>query len=470
MHRLDGWKQMCAVFVVLIATVIALPAQTLTTLHNFNGTNGANPYVALVQGSDGNFYGTTIDGGANSGGNIFVISSTGAFKSLYDFCSLSNCADGEYPVTVLIEGADGSFYGTTQSGGASGWGTVFKLTKAGTLTTLHSFDLVDDGAAPYGSLVLAANGYFYGTTNGGGSANSGTVFKITPEGTLSTLYMFCSKSGCSDGQYPVGTLTQASDGNIYGTTHAGGSYGACDVDGCGTVFKITPDGALTTLHTFVVTDGEYPYGGVIEGPKGAFYGTTGGGGVNSGGTVFEMSPTGTLNTLYSFDFTDGSTPYAITLASDGNLYGTTESGGPDFGGTVFKITPGGTLTTLENFGGTAGRNLYAGLVQGTNGIFYGSTYFGGSDDNGIIFSLSTGLPAFVEAQPGAGRVGTTVKILGNNLTGTTSVTFNGVSADFTIVSPSLISATVPVGATSGKVDVSGSDQDLSTIVPFVVPQ
>jgi uncharacterized repeat protein (TIGR03803 family) len=469
MHKLDGWKQMCAVFVVCMASVIALPAQTLTTLHNFNGTNGANPYVALVQGTDGNFYGTTIDGGANGGGNVFKMSSTGTLKSLYDFCSLSNCADGEYPVTVLIEGADGSFYGTTQSGGSSGWGTVFKITSTGILTTLYSFNLTD-GAAPYGSLVLATNGDFYGTTNGGGTGNSGTVFEITPSGTLTTLYMFCSKTGCTDGQYPVGPLIQASDGNIYGTTHAGGSYAACNVDGCGTVFKITPSGSLTTLHTFVVTDGEYPYGGVIEGPKGMFYGTTGGGGANNGGTIFRMTPAGALTTLHSFDSTDGSTPYAINLGSDGNLYGTTESGGSDFGGTVFKITLSGTLTTLENFGGAEGRNLYGGLLQGTNGIFYGSTYFGGSDNNGIVFSLSTGLQPFVETQPGAGSVGTTVRILGNSLNGTTSVTFHGVSASFTIVSPTLISATVPAGATSGRVVVSGSNQALSTIVPFVVTQ
>jgi uncharacterized repeat protein (TIGR03803 family) len=183
-----------------------------------------------------------------------------------------------------------------------------------------------------------------------------------------------------------------------------------------------------------------------------------------------MTPAGALTTLHSFDSTDGSTPYAINLGSDGNLYGTTESGGSDFGGTVFKITLSGTLTTLENFGGAEGRNLYGGLLQGTNGIFYGSTYFGGSDNNGIVFSLSTGLQPFVETQPGAGSVGTTVRILGNSLNGTTSVTFHGVSASFTIVSPTLISATVPAGATSGRVVVSGSNQALSTIVPFVVTQ
>jgi uncharacterized repeat protein (TIGR03803 family) len=473
MIRVNDWKQVCAVFVFAIASGIALPAQTFTTLYSLRGADGANPYTGLVQGIDGNFYGTTIDGGSFGGGNVFKITPGGKLKSLYDFCSQSNCADGQYPVTVLAQGTDGNFYGTTQSGGTLGLGTIFKISPAGVLTTLHSFSGAD-GIAPYGSLVLATNGLFYGTTNVGGSncvngGGCGTVFQISPAGVLTTLYSFCAQSGCADGQYPVGPLIQGSDGNIYGTTHAGGSYAACNVDGCGTVFKMTLSGTLTTLHTFAVTDGEYPYGGVISGPNGVYYGTAAAGGTGLSGTVFEMTSKGAFSTLHNFDGTDGADPYAILLGSDGNLYGTTEAGGANGEqGTVFELTPGGTLTTLHSFDGFDGKNIYSGLVQGTNGILYGTTYFGGTYNDGTVFSLSMGLSPFVETLPSAGRVGATIRILGNDLTGASSVTFNGTEANFKVASANLIVATVPSGATTGTLQVSGSGFTRSTVVPFTV--
>jgi uncharacterized repeat protein (TIGR03803 family) len=204
--KLSGWKMVSAVFMLCAATAIALPAQTFTKLHSFKGTDGANPYIGLIQGTDGSFYGTTIDGGANTGGNVFKITPSGKLTSFYSFCSQSNCTDGQYPDTVLVRGSDGTFYGTTQSGGSSGgYGTIFKVTSSGKLTTLHSFNGTGDGAAPYGSLVLASNGNFYGTANVGGTYGAGNVFKITPSGKLTTLHSFCSQSGCPDGQYPRGT-------------------------------------------------------------------------------------------------------------------------------------------------------------------------------------------------------------------------------------------------------------------------
>lgn len=461
-----------SLLVLFAGSVLAAPAQTFTKLQFFNGANGANPYVGLTQGPDGSLYGTTIDGGAYGAGNVFKIEPGGRLVSLYSFCAQNNCPDGQYPDTVLALGVNGSFYGTTQSGGTNGgYGTVFKITPDGVLTTLHSFDATD-GAAPYGSLVLAINGEFYGTTNVGGAFGGGNVFKITPGGTLTTLYTFCSQDGCADGQYPVGPLIQGSDGNIYGTTHAGGDN-SC-TDGCGTVFKITLSGKLSTLHSFDAADGDYPYGGVVEGPSGTFYGTTGGGGANDAGTVFGMTAGGKLVTVHSFDVTDGATPYALMLGSDGNFYGTTSAGGNNSNGenhgTIFEITPTGSFSNLHSFDGVDGALVYSGLVQGTNGLFYGTTYFGGRDDDGVVFSLNTGLGPFVTFVQAAGRDGQTGPILGQGFTGTTGVSFNGTPAGFAIVSDTLITATVPAGATTGYVTVATPSGTLTSNVPFrVIP-
>lgn len=446
-------RKLLAAFLLCIAPLASSPAQTFRALHGFIGSDGANPYVGMVQGTDGNLYGTTIDGGAYGSGNVFKMTTSGKVTSLYDFCSLPNCADGEYPVTILVEGADGNFYGTTQSGGtAGGYGTVFQLTPTGSLTTLHSFS-GNDGAAPYGSLLLAANGDFYGTTNVGAAYGAGSVFTITSAGVLTTLYNFCSQSRCSDGQYPVGPLTQAANGDIYGVTYAGGDYAACNVDGCGTVYKINLSGKLTTLHTFAATDGDYPHTGVIEAPNGLFYGTASSGGANNDGTVFTIDSSGTFNTLYNFSGADGINPSAMLLASDGNFYGTTLYGGTTYPrGSVFEITPDGVLTNLHTFDGRHGKNPY-GLVQDTNGTFYGTAYFGGADNDGILFSVSNGLPPFVETQPTSGNIGVAVTILGASLKNASAVSFNGTPAAFTVISSTEITTNVPAGATSGSLTV-----------------
>ena len=250
-------------------------------------------------------------------------------------------------------------------------------------------------------------------------------------------------------------MFQASDGNLYGVTHAGGDYANCNVDGCGTIFKMTLSGKLTTLHTFEATDGEYPYGGLIEDGTGMFYGTTSAGGAGNDGIVFTITSSGAFNTLYSFSGPDGSEPYAMLLGSDGNFYGTTLYGGTEFPrGSVFEITPSGTLTNLHTFDGRHGKNPYSGLVQHTDGNFYGTAYFGGPDDDGIVFTVSTGLAPFVETQPASGNVGVAVTILGTNLKGATAVSFNGTPAQFTVVSNSAILTTVPAGAKTGTVAVT----------------
>jgi uncharacterized repeat protein (TIGR03803 family) len=401
-------KMVCIVFVFCAATTMAASAQTLTTLYSFCPAglpcaDGFSP-VGLVQATDGNFYATTEGGGAFSGGTVFKMTPGGTLTTLYSFCSQSNCLDGSGPSEALVQATDGNFYGTTGSGGANGYGTVFKITPGGTLTTLHSFDYTD-GYGP-NRLVQATDGNFYGTTVQGGDNCSGlggcgTAFKMTPSGALTTLYTFCSQPNCADGGTPS-PLVQATDGDFYGTTSYGGTSDNCEFfgPGCGTVFKMTPSGTLTTLHNFDYTDGYVSRSGLIQATDGNFYGTTNGGGANQYGTVFKITPTGTLTSLYSFcsqlGCTDGDAPYAgLVQATDGNFYGTTTLGGGSgcYGGgcgTVFKITPSGTLTTLHSFDGTDGYQPFAELVQATDGKFYGTTSGGGAYDYGTVFRLQLG--------------------------------------------------------------------------------
>jgi uncharacterized repeat protein (TIGR03803 family) len=321
-----------------------------------------------------------------------------------------------------------------------------------------------------------------GGANPGGTygLRYGTVFKITPNGTLTTLYSFCSQSGCTDGYFPWGGLLQATNGDLYGTTYLGGSSPFCQ--GCGTLFRITPSGTLTTLYSFCTqsgcADGANPNAGLIEAINGDLYGTTSALGAYDGGTIFKITPSGTLTTLYSFctqnGCADGANPSAAALveATDGNFYGTTSAGGANGQGTVFKMTPSGALTTLYSFcsqsGCTDGATPYAGLVQDTNGTFYGTTYAGGANGVGTVFSLSVGLGPFVETRPTSGAVGAAVEILGSDLTGATGVSFNGTAAAFTVASRYLITTTVPAGATTGKVRVVIPSRTLSSNVSFRV--
>jgi uncharacterized repeat protein (TIGR03803 family) len=463
-------------------TAIAAPAQTFKTLQSFNSTDGANPYAGLVQATNGNLYGTTYGGGPVGAGTVFKMTPTGTLTTLYSFCSQSGCTDGLGVIAGLVQATNGNLYGTTINDGANGaGGTIFKITPGGTLTTLYSFcsqSGCTDGATPPAGLIQATDGNFYGTTFTGGANNDGTVFKITPSGRLATLHSFDG----TDGANPWAGLMQGTDGNFYGTTSAGGanSNGMCGSIGCGTIFKITPGGTLTTLYSFCsqsgCADGDTPYAGLIQATDGNFYGTTldGGSMITNAGTVFKITPGRVLTTLYTFcpqsPCTDGESPWApLIQATDGNLYGTTYSGGANLNeGMVFKITLGGTLTTLHSFDGTDGANPQGGLVQDTNGKLYGTTYQGGANSVGAVFSLAVGLGPFVETNPTSGKVGATVKILGTNLTGATSVTFNGTAATFTVKSPSLITTTVPTGATTGTVQVVTPSHTLNSNVPFRV--
>lgn len=379
------------------------PAQTFNTLVNFDGTNGDQPqYVTLVQGRDGSFYGTSFFAGYDrcpipefgraTCGLVFKTTAAGALTVVYRFSSPTG---GENPAAGLVQAADGSFYGTTEGGGTLGklnsQGTIFRMTSDGKLTTLATFDGTD-GGCPIEPLVQGADGALYGTT---GCTGNGTIFKITPAGVLTTLYGFCSQPNCLDGAGPDSPLLQGSDGNFYGTTAAGGS--GCGNNGCGTIYRITPGGTLSTLHYFNGTDGSGPGGLLALTDDGNLYGVTLLGG--TAGTVYSFNlSTGSLTTLHSFDFSvDGGNPLAgLTRGSDGNFYGTTYQGGENLQGTIFTITPDGTLTTLHSFGGFEGAHCYGGLLQGTDGVFYGVSYQGGTNGLGTIFSIATGLGPFLD--------------------------------------------------------------------------
>jgi uncharacterized repeat protein (TIGR03803 family) len=475
-----------ALLLICAMTAVASSAQTLTTLHSFDSTDGANPYAGLVQAIDGNFYGLTHSGGATTAndGTFFKITPGGTLTSLYSFCALSNCTDGSLPYdwAGLIQ-VNGSLYGTTGYGGTDNRGTVFKITTKGKLTTLYNFcseASCKDGAEPYAGLVEGTDGNLYGTTTSGAANGYGAIIRITTSGTLTTLYSFCPKSGCTDGAFPGAGLIQATDGNFYGTTLSGGANNnsACSVEGCGTVFKITSSGALTTLHSFCsqsgCTDGQGPTAGLMQGTDGNLYGTTYAGGDNGNGTVFKITTAGKWTLLHAFcpqtGCADGQGPNAgLIQATDGNFYGATVSGGTLGAGTIFKITSTGTLTTQHSFTGLDGEEPYAGLIQGTNGEFYGTTFIGGAHGYGVVYSLSVGLGPFVETRPTSGKVGAAVTILGTNLTGATSVTFNGKAATFTVVSSSEITTKVPTGATTGEVEVKTPSGTLSSNVEFRVP-
>ena len=343
-------------------------------------------------------------------------------------------ATGEAPYGGVTQASDGNFYGATPIAGANNLGTVFKMTPSGTLTTLVSFAGLN-GNYSTSPLLLGKDGNLYGTTVYGGSGNNGTVFKITTGGTLTTLVTFNYTNGAD----PYAGLIQGTDGNFYGTTYLGGA----NYDG--SVFKMTPSGTLTTLFSFNGTNGLFPYGGVIQGSDGNFYGTTYGGGSANDGTVFKLTPSGTLTTLCSFTGTNGSDPEAgVVQGSDGNFYGTTYSGGSAGYGVVFKVTPSGTLTTLCSFTGTNGENPNAPLIQGKDGNFYGTTVYGGS-------SSSQGDGTLFEITPSG--------------TLTTLCAFSGANGEFPYSPLTLGSDGYYYGATSG--GGSNASIDYGTVFKFI---
>jgi uncharacterized repeat protein (TIGR03803 family) len=322
MH-LKKWNLIPAIVAAVIAVgPISVSAQVLTVLHSFNGSDGQLAESALVQGSDGNFYGTTAAGGDNHKGTVFRIDATGNLTTLHSFSGFPS--DGATPVAGLVQGSDGNFYGTTALGGMFYQGTLFRMTPAGAVTILHSFSgLLGDGSVPMAGLVQASDGSLYGTTALGGAHFKGTVFR-TALGIVVTLHSF---SGSPDeGANPTANLVQGNDGNFYGTTVRGGAHNL------GTAFNISALGSFTMLHSFSGSPGEgaSPVAGLVQGSDGNFYGTTSLGGAHYLGTVFNMTSAGSVTTLHSFSGSsgEGAGPLAgLVQGSDGNFYGTTSLDG-----------------------------------------------------------------------------------------------------------------------------------------------
>ncbi len=365
-------------FLAMFFVSVVSFAQTATTtvLYSYTDQDGDDPYTGLIQGSDGNFYGTAPASGANGVGTVYKITPSGTMTTLYNF-TLGD--DGGLPQAPLVEGNDGNFYGTTGAGGANQSGTVFKITPAGVLTTLYAFTGNNDGANPYAGLTLGSDGNFYGIATNGGASSAGTVFKLTPDGTFTLLYGF---TGINDGANPYAGLVQGTDGNFYGVTPYGGQNEA------GTIFQITPTGTFNAIYSLNgTTDGSSSQAGLVAGSDGNFYGTTENGGANALGSIFKVTPGGAFTTIYSFTGNDdGSGPVnTLLLGSDGNFYGGTTSGN----GTLFEVTPAGVLTTLTTFaGGTAGKDPRATLIQGSDGNLYGVLAFGGAHTDGAVFAAA----------------------------------------------------------------------------------
>jgi uncharacterized repeat protein (TIGR03803 family) len=378
------------------AVAVTPPEVAFTTLHSFAGiANGAHPN-GLMLASDGNFYGTTQHGGASNTGTLFKLSATGTFSSLHSF---SGSSDGAIPSSALAQGLDGNLYGTAFIAGTNGYGTLFKCTLAGTFTNVFSFDY-PAGMLPYAAPVAGADGSLYGTTSQGGtvgSYGSGTVYRVAPDGTISTLYAF---SGGADGGQLFSELTPGADGRLYGTAYGGGAKSL------GVLYAITTNGALTTLAALTNSVGSFPYGGIVQDADESWYGVATAGGASSNGAVFRLPPAGSPTNFYSFSGgLDGATPMGSLLHSrGGNFYGTTSRGGAFGHGTLFQLSPAGTLTTLVHFSGSNGATPQAALIEDTNGTLYGTARDGGLYGSGTLFRVTVGTTPQITANPASQSV------------------------------------------------------------------
>jgi uncharacterized repeat protein (TIGR03803 family) len=416
----------CLALAFTVAIAVPSQAQTYSVFALLKPPNAGSG--TFVQGFDGNFY--TVGGGTNGEGGILRLTPQGTPATIYSFCAQAQCAVGSQPNSLIL-GRDGNFYGTTNKGGTAneaggGDGTAFKITAKGVLTTLHSFcGSCGEGTVP-NSLAQAVNGSFYGTTFLGGANNAGTIFKMTAQGVVTTLYSFCSVSNCADGKNPNAPLLVGSDGNLYGTTNAEPA----------TLFKITPTGKFTLLHTFCANgnpclDGITPAGALVQGSDGNLYGNNQGGGTGGGGTIYKITTTGQLTTLFNLcnkkpcpSFNGFDPEGGLTLASDGNFYGTTLFGGDraiggcgQGCGTIFQLTPEGAVTALYEFCQQAkcpdGKSPITTLLQGTDGNFYGSANPPNGCNNGcsLSFKFNAGLAPFVKTLPTTGKAGSTSSFL-----------------------------------------------------------
>ncbi|MBZ5571006.1 MAG: hypothetical protein LAO09_03900 [Acidobacteriia bacterium] len=466
MTRLSERALASSLFVVVLTFAVSASAQTYTELLSFDGDIIAAPIIPLTQGVDGALYGATryggtgdcFDGSGIGCGVVFKGTPEGGFRIIYNFQPDQN---GYLPQNNLTLGPDGNLYGTA----SRGQGMIVRITPDGIFTIVHAFS-GPDGNGLLGGLTLGTDGNFYGTTIGGGQPSKfcpngcGTIYKVTPSGVVTTLYSFCPENYCPDGTSPRGALAEGTDGNFYGTTYGGGLYKV------GTMFKVSPKGTFKLLYTFQNGNPQL-YSGLMLASDGNFYGA------ESLSGLYRITPQGSFTQLAN----PGNVPNLPIEGSDRNLYGTTAQAGSPPYGNAFEMPFDGSPTTLHMFTGypTDGSELWSGLVQHTNGIFYGITYSGGSSPCnysypgcGTIFSVDMGLPPFVAFLRGGGRVGKRFGVLGQGFTGTTSVLLNGTPASFVVKADTFLIVTVPAGATTGYVTVNTPSRPLTSNVPFYV--
>jgi uncharacterized repeat protein (TIGR03803 family) len=455
-RRASHWALGATLALVLGWWPAAAQAQTYTDLHDFNGTG--DPIIfnsgRLAQGPDGNFYAESENGGTSGFGTVFNLTPTGTVTIIH---GLVPTTDGQAPSGGITLGTDGNFYGDAASGGAADSGTVFVVTPSGTLAVLHPFANSGDGTTPSYALILNPNGNFYGTTNVGPE----TIYQVAPSETFKTIHTLTTAEGSQGGQLSLG-----SDGNLYGGTGLGGT------SGFGTAFKVTPSGVFTVLHSFTgATDGSNAAGGMVQATNGKFYGATSSGGSSSAGVIYQLTSSGVFTVLHTLNgTTDGKGPAGQLLAaSDENLYGVTTSGGTSDCGTIFKITPAGTYTVLYNFDMIHGCNPEEQVIQGTNGKLYGLANGGGAFGDGAAYSLSLGLRAFAALMTASAFEGARIGILGQDFSGSSVVEFGGVPATTIAVTGStFINATVPAGALTGSVKVTTGTTTLTSNQTFRV--
>jgi uncharacterized repeat protein (TIGR03803 family) len=363
-------------------------------LYQFAGAgDGQKPYAALVEGTDGTLYGTTKLGGPGSGGTIFKLRKDGSGYGIIRYFTFTygSSTDGCCPSAPLLKASDGMLYGTTQSGGTNSFGTIFRMNTDGqNYGILHHFGGFLDGRTP-DVLTEAEDGTLFGTTEMGGTNSYGTVFKLNKDGTgYAVLHHFAYRG--LDGQSPYSGVIEADDGLLYGTTQSGGASG-----NCGTVFRLNEDGSgYTNLHNFgtICGDGSQPVSGLIQTADGTFYGTTSKGGYLNFGIIFKLDNGGTgYSIFHEFSASvDGNQPWSpVIQASDGVLYGTAY-GGIAGDGVVYKLNSDGSgYSIIHHFGldcAADGINPDAAVIEGSDGALYGTTYTGGSDYAGTVFKLN----------------------------------------------------------------------------------
>lgn len=472
--RLDVGMRLLAAFVVCAVLPSLAPAQTYTVLHNFEeNIDGFRPDGPLVQGFDGEMYGTTSLGSISNGGTLYKIASNGSLTIVHHFAD--HIPNDISPAHTLLESQYGTFYGTT----TTVHGLLYRLNPSGAETAIRFFCRLPgcaDGTYPT-SMIWDWNQDLRLTMLEGGINNNGTILRQAPEGdgTETVIHTFCQLPNCSDGSLPL-AMIQAGDGNFYGVAEGGGRSTASGGQ-AGIVFSMGPNRPFTIVYEFCseanCADGANPTS-LIEGTDGNLYGTTLVGGTIGAGTIFKMTTSGVLTTLYSFcslaNCADGDFPSSssVVMGSDGSLYGFTSQGGDSAGdGTVFKLSASGTFTVLHTFDGADGRVATA-FTQSTDGTFYGATLQGGSQGAGVVFRLEDGLPPFIQPVLTFGRVGAAVALLGTNLAGATAVRFNGTAATIGNVTSTRIETTVPVGATSGRITVTTPAATLTSNGSFTV--